>query len=82
MLKHKLLLIHAPCHNVMMLFLRKKGVTLMIIESFIKINDPRIHRTNTTGTVHVNKVQFITFLYIIKMTTKTAQSVQSANCLT
>ena len=54
----------------------------MIIESLIKINDPRICRTNTTGTVHVNKLPFITFLCIIKMSTKTAQSVQSANCPT
>lgn len=51
----------------------------MIIESLIKINDLRICRTNTTGTVDVNKLPFFTFLYIIKMSTKTVQSVQSAN---
>lgn len=51
----------------------------MIIESLIRINDLRICRTNTTGTVDVNKLPFFTFLYIIKMSTKTVQSVQSAN---
>lgn len=49
----------------------------MIMESFIKVNDPRICRTNTTGTVHVNKLSFLTFTYVIKMNTKTVHSVQS-----
>lgn len=83
MLKHKLLLIHAPCCNMMILFTPyEKKEQLSYIESLIKISDPGIWRTDTTGTVSVNKLPFIAFLCVIKMSTKTAQSAQSANCPT